>query len=75
MSIYPFQINLANKACSVHLTLGTAALRRAAISGSFLRLFIFPWTVRTGQPGWVPSPSPPHTQVSLRGRWRKPLGS
>ena len=74
MSIYPFQINLANKACSVHLTLGTAALRRAAISGSFLRLFIFPWTVRTGQPGWAPLPSPPHTQVSPTGTMAQAVG-
>ena len=80
MSIYTFQINLANKACSVHLTLGTAALWRAAISGSFLCLFIFPWTARPGQAGWTASPSPPSAGISygddpLRGLWRKSLGS
>ena len=31
----------------------------AAISGSFLRLSIFPWTVRPGQAGWTASPSLP----------------
>lgn len=40
----------------------------AAISGSFLRLSLFPWTVRLGQAGWTASPSPATAQAcALKG--------
>ena len=37
---------------------GGSLARSAAIPGIFLRLSLFPWTVRPGQAGWTALPSP-----------------
>ena len=38
---------------------GGSLAQSAAISSSFLRRNLFPWTVRPGQAGWTASPSQP----------------
>ena len=48
---------------------GGSLTQSAAISSSFLRLSLFPWTVRPGQAGWTASSSP-----RTRAGNVKPLG-
>ena len=75
MSIYPFQINLANKACSVHLTLGLPLCGVRQFQAVFYAFSFFPGlSVQDSLAGCLRRLRPTR-RYPLRGRWRKSLGS